>query len=195
MLPTAVGGRKSLIYNGYRPQFRYKGQDNDVVVVIPDDRGLAPGVRADVQMVFRAPDFQVGRLAINTTFTLAEGARNVAIGVITNILREELMAETTSPCAKPTVIFVDVDDTLVRSFGTKEIPIGHSIDYVRRMYNDGHSLYCWSRGGADYARDVAQRLGILDCFICFLPKPDTVLDDRLDKFLDYCEFIHPNNAS
>jgi hypothetical protein len=96
---------------------------------------------------------------------------------------------------KESVIFVDVDDTLIRSFGTKQIPIPHAIRYVRDLFNDGHILDCWSRGGAQYTRDVAIKLGIADCFVCFLPKPDVVVDDRLQKLLDHCEFIHPNNAA
>ena len=95
---------------------------------------------------------------------------------------------------KKLVIFVDVDDTLVRSFGTKLIPMPRSADYVRRMYADGHTLYCWSRGGADYSRDVASMLGIAECFAGFLPKPDIVLDDKLTGLLEHCKFLHPNNA-
>lgn len=95
---------------------------------------------------------------------------------------------------KETVIFVDVDDTLIRTFGTKRIPIPHAIRYVRDQHNTGNMLYCWSRGGAEYSREVAIELGIADCFISFLPKPDVVLDDRLEQLLDHCEFIHPSNA-
>ena len=70
-----------------------------------------------------------------------------------------------------------------------------SADYVRRMHSDGHSLYCWSRGGGDYARDVATSLGISGCFVAFLPKPDVCLDDRGANLLDYCDVILPVNAS
>lgn len=92
------------------------------------------------------------------------------------------------------VIFVDVDDTLIRTFGTKQIPIPGTVQFVRDMFNAGNVLYCWSRGGAEYSREVAVKLGIDNCFVCFLPKPDVVVDDRLDQLLDYCKFIHPNNA-
>ncbi len=95
---------------------------------------------------------------------------------------------------RESVIYVDVDDTLIRSFGTKQIPIPNAIRYVREMFNAGNQLYCWSRGGAQYSRDVAIRLGIEDCFVSFLPKPDVILDDRLTEFLDHCEFLHPSNA-
>ena len=126
-----------------------------------------------------------------SSFTLAEGAKNIAFGTITEIL-DQTMTNTTAQ--KESVIFVDVDDTLIRSFGSKQIPIPNTIRYVREMFNAGNLLYCWSRGGAQYSRDVATKLGIADCFVCFLPKPNVVVDDRLEQLLEHCEFIHPNNA-
>ena len=93
------------------------------------------------------------------------------------------------------VIYIDVDDTLIRTVGTTQIPMPASADYVRRMHAAGHTLYCWSRGGGDYSRDVATSLGIADCFVGFLPKPDVCLDDRGDQLLDYCDVILPGNAS
>ena len=92
------------------------------------------------------------------------------------------------------VIYVDVDDTLIRTVGTKQIPMPASVDFVRRMHAAGHTLYCWSRGGGDYSRDVAASLAIADCFVGFLPKPDVVLDDSGDKLLNYCDVILPSNA-
>ncbi len=92
------------------------------------------------------------------------------------------------------VIFIDVDDTLIRTVGTTQIPMPASVDYVRRMHAAGNTLYCWSRGGRDHARNVTKSLGIADCFVDFLPKPDICLDDRGDKLLDYCEVILPSNA-
>lgn len=51
------------------------------------------------------------------------------------------------------IIFVDVDDTLVRTFGHKRIPMPAVIDTVRRLAATGQAeLYCWSSGGAEYAR-------------------------------------------
>lgn len=91
-------------------------------------------------------------------------------------------------------IYIDVDDTLIRTVGTTQIPMPASAEYVRRMHDAGHDLYCWSRGGGDYARDVAESLEIAKCFIAFLPKPDICLDDRGDNLLDYCEIILPGNA-
>lgn len=116
---------------------------------------------------------------------------DIAVGTIVEIFDPSMINPMQR---KESVIFVDVDDTLIRSFGTKRIPIPSAIRYVREMFNAGHILYCWSRGGADYSREVATELGIADCFVCFLPKPDIVVDDRLEQLLDHCEFVHPNNA-
>ncbi len=133
----------------------------------------------------------VKRIQLGSSFTLAEGGKNIACGTISEILDQ---AMTNPVIKKESVIFVDVDDTLIRSFGTKQIPIPNAIRYVRDMFDAGNVLYCWSRGGAQYSRDVAIKLGIADCFVCFLPKPDIVVDDRLEQLLDHCEFVHPNNA-
>ena len=78
----------------------------------------------------------------------------------------------------PLVVYVDVDDTLVRTVGTKRIPITGAVDHVRSLHADGARLYCWSSGGGDYARSVADELGIAACFVAFLPKPHVLLDDQ-----------------
>ena len=93
------------------------------------------------------------------------------------------------------IVYVDVDDTLIRTYGTKRIPMTATVDCVRRLFDNGDLLYCWSRGGGDYARDIADSLGLLDCFVAFLPKPDVVLDDRGAELLDYCDVILPGNAA
>jgi len=76
------------------------------------------------------------------------------------------------------VIFVDVDDTLVRSFGTKRIPMPSVIEGIRQLKAKGATLYCWSSGGSEYARMSAIELGLDDCFVAYLPKPNAVIDDQ-----------------
>ena len=66
--------------------------------------------------------------------------------------------------SRPSVIFIDVDDTLVRSVGSTRIPMPEVIRQVRRLHENGHMLYLWSSGGADYARRSAEELGISECF-------------------------------
>ena len=75
-------------------------------------------------------------------------------------------------------IYVDVDDTLVRTYGSKRIPITSTIEHIKTLKNEGATLYCWSSGGAEYAKNTAIELGIADIFEAFLPKPQMLLDDR-----------------
>lgn len=94
----------------------------------------------------------------------------------------------------PLVAYIDVDDTLVRSFGSKRIPIPAMIEHVRSLRGSGVLLYCWSSGGARYAEDSARELGIAECFVGYLPKPNIIVDDmpleRWPKLLQ----VHPNQA-
>lgn len=92
------------------------------------------------------------------------------------------------------VVFVDVDDTLIRSVGNKRIPMPAVVARVRQMHADGMALYLWSSGGADYARASAVELGLEDCFMAFLPKPDTYLDDQAVEDWRFCRHILPGNA-
>lgn len=190
-IPTSAGGRRSAFYSGYRPHFRYRGEENGITITTYDDHGVEPGDSCDAMITFLRPDLQTSRLQTGSSFMIAEGWNNTAHGTITEILDETMIDPTPR---KESVIFVDVDDTLIRSFGSKQIPIPNAVEYVRSMFNAGHVLYCWSRGGAQYSREIATKLGIADCFVCFLPKPDVVLDDRLEDLLEHCEFIHPMNA-
>jgi len=76
------------------------------------------------------------------------------------------------------VVYFDVDDTLVRSAGTKRIPIPAVVDRVRSLHAQGVTLYLWSRGGAAYAQSTAQELRIEHCFTAFLAKPTHIVDDQ-----------------
>ncbi len=93
------------------------------------------------------------------------------------------------------VVFVDVDDTLVRSVGTKRIPMTAVVARVRELHAAGVALYLWSSGGAEYARASAAELGIAQCFVAFLPKPDVYLDDQAVHEWRYCQHVLPGNAA
>ena len=92
------------------------------------------------------------------------------------------------------IAFVDVDDTLVRTVGSKRIPMPKVIEKVRELHRDGATLYLWSSGGADYARESAVELGIADCFVGFLPKPNLMIDDQEVSEWRYLTQIHPNSV-
>jgi Protein of unknown function (DUF705) len=89
------------------------------------------------------------------------------------------------------VIFVDVDDTIVRSFGSKRIPIPAVIAAIRQLRERGEILYCWSRGGAKYAEESAIEFGIADCFVSYLPKPDVTIDDQALSNWHHLREVHP----
>jgi hypothetical protein len=80
--------------------------------------------------------------------------------------------------ARHLIVYVDVDDTLVRSAGTKRIPMPNVITHVRELFKQGAELYCWSTAGSEYARSSARELGIEGCFVAFLPKPNVLIDDQ-----------------
>lgn len=92
------------------------------------------------------------------------------------------------------VVFVDVDDTLVRSAGTKRMPIPHVVQHVRELSRRGAALYLWSRGGGDYARTTASEIGLADCFRAFLPKPNIILDDENVSSWRSLFEIHPSSC-
>jgi predicted HAD superfamily phosphohydrolase YqeG len=92
------------------------------------------------------------------------------------------------------VIYVDIDDTLVRSFGSKRMLMAHMVALVRSLKERGTQLYCWSSGGEAYARSTAEELGVSDCFEAFLPKPHLLLDDVQVGSWNLVQ-LHPSECS
>ena len=90
-------------------------------------------------------------------------------------------------------VYVDIDDTIVRSVGSKRIPIPSVIQHVRNLKNQGAVLFCWSSGGGEYAKQSAQEFGIADCFEAFLPKPNVMIDDQEVRSWKRYRCIHPSN--
>jgi len=93
------------------------------------------------------------------------------------------------------VAYVDIDDTLVRSFGSKRIPIAALVQHVRDLHEAGVALFAWSTAGADYARAAAVELGLEGCFQAFLPKPHVIIDDQAPSDWRYLIHVHPAEAS
>lgn len=91
----------------------------------------------------------------------------------------------------PLVVYVDVDDTLIRTAGGKRIPISGVTEHVRALAAAGVELYCWSAGGRQYALSVAEELGIAGLFTGFLPKPQVLLDDRALSQWQRLVEVHP----
>lgn len=95
---------------------------------------------------------------------------------------------------KRKIVFVDVDDTLVRTVGKTRIPMPGVISRVLALHTGGAELYLWSSGGAEYARSSAAELGLEKCFVAFLPKPDVYIDDQAVGDWRFCEHVLPTNA-
>lgn len=96
--------------------------------------------------------------------------------------------------ARALVVYVDIDDTLVRSSGSKRIPMTEIVEHVRALHRDGVVVYGWSTAGGDYARSSAAELGIEDCFTAFLPKPHVMIDDQPPAEWRRMLHIHPAEA-
>lgn len=96
---------------------------------------------------------------------------------------------------RPFYIYVDVDETFVRNVGTKRVPMPAVISHIRELKEQGAVLYCWSSGGAEYARQSAEEFGIADCFVGFLPKPDALIDDQDMAEWRYLKCVHPTNCA
>ncbi|MEM6325807.1 MAG: hydrolase [Bacteroidota bacterium] len=96
---------------------------------------------------------------------------------------------------RPTVIYVDVDDTFVRSASNSRIPMPEVLNAIRRLDAEGAELYCWSSGGAEYARASAEEFGVAACFVAFLPKPHVMLDDVSVNEWKRLLHVHPSAVS
>ncbi len=96
--------------------------------------------------------------------------------------------------SKPFYVYVDVDETFVRNYGAKRIPIPTVIEHVKALNEQGAVLYCWSSGGAEYAQESAREFGIEQCFTGFLPKPELAIDDMSFSQWRNLVHVHPNEC-
>ncbi|HWN96615.1 MAG TPA: elongation factor Tu [Methylomirabilota bacterium] len=85
-VPTEQGGRKTLAFSGYRPQFYYEGNDWDAIHEYPDVESVHPGQTARTLLRFLSPDSHIGRVHPGMEFQIREGARVVGHGRVTKIL-------------------------------------------------------------------------------------------------------------
>lgn len=91
-------------------------------------------------------------------------------------------------------IYIDVDDTLVRTYGAKRIPMTSVIDSIRKLQSEGATLFLWSSGGSEYCKQTAMELGIENCFTAFLPKPTLYIDDQPVQEWVNCKHLYPSQA-
>lgn len=89
------------------------------------------------------------------------------------------------------IVYVDVDDTLVRWCGSKCIPRVSVIDKIKQRAKDGDRLFLWSRAGDEAAARVAEELGITELFEAILPKPEHIIDDEPFADWKFCSYEYP----
>jgi len=99
------------------------------------------------------------------------------------------------PDDQPLCIYIDVDGTLVRTVGDKNLPDDALVTRLREWRDQGALLYCWSSRGANYARSISKKLGIEACFVGFLTKPHVLVDDQgIERWAYFLE-LSPNLAA
>jgi translation elongation factor EF-Tu-like GTPase len=91
-LSIAEGGRKTLAYSDYRPQFFYDNHHYDAVHRYPKE-GIAPGEETEAELYFLSPDLHLGKVFVGMPFGIYEGAKKVAEGKILEILALEKNAK------------------------------------------------------------------------------------------------------
>lgn len=89
------------------------------------------------------------------------------------------------------IVYVDVDDTLVRWYGTKCIPRVSVIEKLKARAQAGDRLFLWSRAGDEQARKVAEDLGLTELFEAILPKPEHIIDDEPLAEWEFCSYEYP----
>jgi Elongation factor Tu C-terminal domain len=94
-VPTEQGGRKTLAFSNYCPQFHYDGLDCGAYQEYPDVESVAPGqtVRALLRFIFPDKVCEVIRFHAGMEFQVREGSRVVAHGRVTKILHLAESAE------------------------------------------------------------------------------------------------------
>lgn len=88
-LTEQEGGRKTAVSSGYRGQFHYNGKDWDAPQQFIDKEICNPGETVKVYLQTLSTDFHVGHFSIGKEFEIREGARTVAKGKITSIIRPD----------------------------------------------------------------------------------------------------------
>ena len=75
------------------------------------------------------------------------------------------------------------------------MPMPAVIRHIGTLHEQGATLYCWSSGGADYARESAVEFGLTDCFMAFLPKLDVLLNGQNVADWRRLRQVHPNECA
>lgn len=95
-LTTGNGGRSNPVCSGYRPNhdFGIEGMLNDAHHEYAEVEWVHPGDTARAELWLLAPEYQAGRLFPGFKFTVQEGPRVVAHGVVTEVVNASLRHDT-----------------------------------------------------------------------------------------------------
>lgn len=88
-LTSEEGGRWTPIFNGYRGQFYYDGNNSDAPQEFIDKNICNPGEKVKVKLQTASPKFHIGKLWIGKEFETREGSRIVGRGKITKLIRND----------------------------------------------------------------------------------------------------------
>lgn len=92
------------------------------------------------------------------------------------------------------VIYVDVDDTLIRTLGTKRVPIPTAISHVRALHTQGAVLYLSAVAVNNMLGECA-RYGYRGMLRRILAKTsNSKFDDQQVSEWRYCRTVHPSNC-
>lgn len=88
-LTSEEGGRYTPVQSGYRGQFHYNGKDWDARQEFTDKEHCYPGESVNARLLTASAFFHYGKFFVGQEFEIREGARKVARGTITKILRKD----------------------------------------------------------------------------------------------------------
>ncbi|MEI7516585.1 MAG: hypothetical protein WCK81_14455 [Betaproteobacteria bacterium] len=88
----------------------------------------------------------------------------------------------------PTQIAIDVDQTILDDDGNLIAGVREDLAKLKRV---GMTLQLWSKGGADYARETAEKFNLHDFFSAYAAKPDVSIDDLPEDAHPFCTIGTP----
>jgi len=86
-------------------------------------------------------------------------------------------------------ISIDVDQTILNDDGHLMPGVHESLAKLKA--NEHYQLQLWSKGGAAYAREMAEKWGLLQYFGSYASKPDVAIDDLPEDSTPTCRLGVP----
>ena len=88
----------------------------------------------------------------------------------------------------PTHIAIDVDQTILDDDGKLIAGVREDLARLKAL---GMTLQLWSKGGADYARETAEKFKLHEFFSAYAAKPDVSIDDLPEDAHPICTLSSP----